>query len=358
MRDKVYKKRRSVPYFVSRISYIESEDGVALLLILWVLFLLTIISAEFAFSMRTDFAITINFREEIEAYYLAQAGVNQAIAEILQEKIEYDQRKKIDKEGDSEIEDFPSISDLTKKLGKGSFEYNKIDEETKININALRKNTTNDRKILMCLLEEAAGVADEFMQETIVDSIMDWMDHDDLFKPAGAEEDYYQGLSPPYHCKNGPFDTVEELLLVQGVTREILFGTVASEYGSGNSFAGIGSYLTVWTTGRFNREIAEEMALRCKLGEEGAEREMERRREKEDNPSDIQEKEKAPSRHWTIEAVGHPVSGGSKRTIKAVVRVVVWKKVSTIRVLFWDDNYINRFVSLPKFDEGAEIEYE
>ena len=40
-----------------------------------------------------------------------------------------------------------------------------------------------------------------------------------------AKSDYYQGLTPAYNCKDAPFDTVEELLLVKGITPSMLYGT-------------------------------------------------------------------------------------------------------------------------------------
>jgi general secretion pathway protein K len=67
------------------------------------------------------------------------------------------------------------------------------------------------------------GQAEE--ADTIVDSIMDWKDVDNLHRLHGAESDYYMSLPNPYKAKDAPFDTVEELLLVKGVTSEILYGS-------------------------------------------------------------------------------------------------------------------------------------
>ena len=238
-----------------------NEKGVALLLILWVLFLLSVISAEFAFSMRTDFAVTLNFKEEMEAYYLAQAGVNKEIAKILHEQMVYNEKKKMETATEEELEEaFPPFE--SPEL-EGIINSRSEDERAKININSV----PND--VLRCLLEKAAGITDESTQNTIIDSIDDWKDNDDLFRPAGAEDDYYQDLSPPYHCKNGPFDTVEELLLIQGITREILFGGKTSAE-SEKSYPGIGKYLTVWNDKKFNKDEAPSITLLCKLGEEAA----------------------------------------------------------------------------------------
>jgi general secretion pathway protein K len=64
----------------------------------------------------------------------------------------------------------------------------------------------------------------DLLVNTIVDSILDWKDPDDFHRLQGAENDYYQSLPHPYKAKNGNFDTVEELILVKGVTPEILYG--------------------------------------------------------------------------------------------------------------------------------------
>lgn len=65
----------------------------------------------------------------------------------------------------------------------------------------------------------------------IADSILDWLDEDDEPRPYGAELEYYSVLPTPYAPKNGPIDSVEELLLVRGVTPELLFGVDANRNG-------------------------------------------------------------------------------------------------------------------------------
>ena len=47
------------------------------------------------------------------------------------------------------------------------------------------------------------------------DAIIDWRDSDDLHRLHGAEDEYYMKLPEPYHAKNGPFDSVDELLQAQ-----------------------------------------------------------------------------------------------------------------------------------------------
>lgn len=62
------------------------------------------------------------------------------------------------------------------------------------------------------------------MTEDIADAILDWLDADDELRPFGAESADYQTLNTPYSAANGPLQSVEELLLVRGVTPQLLFG--------------------------------------------------------------------------------------------------------------------------------------
>jgi general secretion pathway protein K len=74
----------------------------------------------------------------------------------------------------------------------------------------------------------------------IIDSLKDWLDSGDddaITGLSGAESDYYESLDPPYSCKNGPFDSLGEIALVQGVTPELFSGA--------GGVAGLSSLLTV-----------------------------------------------------------------------------------------------------------------
>jgi hypothetical protein len=69
------------------------------------------------------------------------------------------------------------------------------------------------------------------MTEEIADSILDWIDEDDEPRPYGAEIDYYSALPTPYEPANGPLHSVEELLLVSGMTPQLLFGADGNRNG-------------------------------------------------------------------------------------------------------------------------------
>jgi len=55
------------------------------------------------------------------------------------------------------------------------------------------------------------------------------LDADDTARAEGAEQEYYDGLPRPYTVRNGPLDTIEELLLVRGFTPARFYGEDANQ---------------------------------------------------------------------------------------------------------------------------------
>lgn len=100
------------------------------------------------------------------------------------------------------------------------------DESTRLNLNTL-----------LAVDKIVPGAARTFlmalpnMTEDIADAILDWLDPDTEPREYGCEIEYYSGLDPPYGPKNGPLETVEELLLVRDVTPELLFGADVNRNG-------------------------------------------------------------------------------------------------------------------------------
>lgn len=66
------------------------------------------------------------------------------------------------------------------------------------------------------------------MTDAVADAILDWIDPDDVPRASGAEVETYRTLGVPYAPRNGVPQCLEELLLVHGVTREMLFGPDAN----------------------------------------------------------------------------------------------------------------------------------
>jgi type II secretory pathway component PulK len=62
------------------------------------------------------------------------------------------------------------------------------------------------------------------MTYELADAILDFIDSDDTPRTNGCESEYYTALSPSYPAKNSPLESLDELLLVRGVTPEYLYG--------------------------------------------------------------------------------------------------------------------------------------
>ena len=105
-------------------------------------------------------------------------------------------------------------------LGLGYYRVRLVDESGKIDLNLAPEVIL--RNLLSGL--DLPGEDKDLLVNTIVDSILDWKDPDDFHRLQGAESDYYQSLPQPYKAKNGNFEAVEELILIKGVTPEILYG--------------------------------------------------------------------------------------------------------------------------------------
>jgi type II secretory pathway component PulK len=105
------------------------------------------------------------------------------------------------------------VADGSFSLGNGS---GLVDEERKINLN------TADAPALSLILQNGAGL-DKDKAEELAYCIIDWRDSDSNMEHAeyGAEDDYYHSLSLPYATKNSNFESLDELLLVKGVNRDI-----------------------------------------------------------------------------------------------------------------------------------------
>lgn len=195
--------------------YIKTENGLILIIVLWVLTILMVIIMSFSMMTRTETYATLSYREGLEKKFLAEAGIERAIIEIFYRNM-FRGRDML--EEDRQVwraDGSPYII----PMANGQIVIKMMDESGKIDIN----NLNDVSGIILKNLLINSGVSDEDAS-IIVDSILDWKDADDLRRLNGAENDYYMSLSKPYKAKDAKFDTLEELLLVKGMRQDILFG--------------------------------------------------------------------------------------------------------------------------------------
>ena len=175
------------------------QGGIALLLVLWMLVLLTIIAISLTVTQRTETTLTGNqiasarFRAQAEAA-IHYAGLNLLATATLDE--------------DDEGLWVPDGSVHTWSFAGAELEIRLYDEASLIDLN------TADRDLLAALL--AAVGFEEGERDALVDALLDWRDPDDLHLINGAEDPDYADAGRPYGAKDGSFDSLEELRQVLG----------------------------------------------------------------------------------------------------------------------------------------------
>ncbi|MBC8413024.1 MAG: general secretion pathway protein GspK [Nitrospira sp.] len=306
------------------------QGGVALILVIWMMVILTALVTEFTYSMRTEVNIVRNFKEEEEAYQLALGGIEQAKMELL--SVQNENEVYVNGEGVLIVGVDNTEPQRTTELNKGRFTYTIMDEEGKLNLNSI--TDTQLSKVL-----EDSGVPSEEL-DVIVDSVMDWRDTNDLHRLNGAEEDYYRSLDLPYSSSDGLFQAVEELLMVKGMTNDILLGVKSESIDetevedAEETLRGIIDILTVFGTRGINVNTASREVLEAVLGPADADNILMQR---ETGPVTAAVRGgKLTSAYFSIISIGENQDGSIKRTVKTIVN----KKGGKLKHVYWNDNVI------------------
>lgn len=180
------------------------EGGIALIIVLWVIVLLTVIAGSFSYSMRTEALLARNQVSLVQARAAADGAIYRAIYEAARPPL---------------ISSAEPTAQPWKKDGRVySWQQNgtalavsMLDESGKIDI-----NTASD-PLLKNFLKVVGELEDE-QAEALLEAILDWRDTDDLRRPNGAEAAEYRAAGRKYTPANAPFDTVGDLQRVLGMT--------------------------------------------------------------------------------------------------------------------------------------------
>jgi len=324
----------------------RDSKGVILIALLWILTALSVIALSFSREGFVEVAVARNTRDLADAYYIARGGLMAAVYQILQRQLTPGPQQ-------LELKDTPDPIDLgtvTGKFGDGEYLVDVQDESGKININFVGEDQ------LRALLE-AIGIS-KHDADIIADSILDWKDVDLDHRLNGAEDDYYQALNPPYKAKNGRLDTVEELLLVRGVTPDYFYGhSEKTPDGSIIFKYGLSRYLTVYSsTPRISINYAPVQVLMSIPGitPQLAQMIYERRKVKPfANPSEIVQQLPATlgamagpflsterTGIFTLTATAHRENSKVQRAIRAVVSLDM-REVNQYKIIYWNENVPN-----------------
>ncbi len=243
----------------------KGERGVALLMVLGTLAILTVMLTEFQDSTSAELGSSVAARDQVKAEYAARSAVSLTRLLIAAEPTVrgplslLTQGAQIpvweytdvilgafnDAEGGAVFEGLSGMNLAEGRnlgMADAGFELVVIDEDSKINLNlAARADAFSQKRLAEQLLGLIGGIQyNEFFEESedekgnhldrvsTCSALIDWVDPDTEFNgcnpsdtTAGSsapEDSYYQLLKKPYQRKNAAFDSLEEVRLVRGVT--------------------------------------------------------------------------------------------------------------------------------------------
>jgi len=187
----------------------DRQRGIALMLVMWVLTLLTIMALGMTATQRTETALTENAVATARFRALADAAIAYAALSFMS------------RPSSTETEDQQDSSSVW--LPNGAPKSWNFDGQMlilRVSNESSRINLNNAQPDLLRSLMEVVGVPEE-EATSIADAIADWRDLDGLAQLNGAEDDDYENAGLPLGAKDAPFDSVEELRQVMGMTEAI-----------------------------------------------------------------------------------------------------------------------------------------
>jgi general secretion pathway protein K len=281
------------------------ETGVALIMVLGAIAIMIVMLAEFQDDAGSEFAAATAARDSVQAEYMARSALNlsrllvaaeptmrQAIAPLFalaQRTVpqipvwEYADRILGVFNAKEAAQDFMGLSGLDPSQGKnlgmhgGSFEVAMVDEDAKINVNMGASNEIAHIRLARQLMgrmappqynplfERPDSTGNYSDRLSICSALIDWADSDeqqyscDLTAAPSSnavEDGWYQLLPKPYRRKNAPYDSLEELHMVRGVTDDYWATFVDPDPTNPRK-----RELTVWGQGTINVNTANPLTL-------------------------------------------------------------------------------------------------
>ncbi|MCK5825644.1 MAG: type II secretion system minor pseudopilin GspK [Desulfuromusa sp.] len=184
---------------------LRNQNGMALLLVLVIVALLSALVIEFSFSTLVDLRATETFRDRTKAYYLARGGI-EAARTILQE----------DKNNFDHPSEFWGHPLLNIPAGDGDVSITITDLTGRLNINYVadvRGNPLSGYHRFVALCEEVL-LLDQAQSQELADSLVYWFNKDKT--KTTPDDAYYASLHPPYRRRGAKLTTLDELKLVKG----------------------------------------------------------------------------------------------------------------------------------------------
>lgn len=314
---------------------IRNEKGIALILVLLTVSVIVVLTLQLNVSSRAQVHEAANLSDGIRVLYIAKSGVFAGMGLLSEDR------------GDADtLNEAWARTEGLREQSKDYFDGGHLeliieDESGKININRLvQGNEFNPgvKGALSRLLSQPAFKLQGQEVEDILNAIKDWIDPDSVVTANGAENAYYQGLGKSTTVRNGPMESIDELLLVRGISAELYRGTPERP--------GLARFLTVYGEGSVNINTAPKEVLRAlapSITEDAANRMDDYRKNPANSLTDPSWYRRVAglnntaidavtlvtrSEHFQLASTGH--LGTMKRTIRGIVKRGSDRKLSLV----------------------------
>lgn len=220
------------------------RSGFILIVVVIVIVLLSLAAYNYSGTMQVEYEATVMSGRDVAARMAAESGIEFAAARILD--LDYDDTIDIhhdpttfrgqiimDSEADRGRLKFSIVVPDETNVTSGNIRFGLASENAKFNLNKLLEIDENDigedgESTGLCyfVMSSIPNMTDD-----VVDAILDWIDSDDDRRPGGAETADYMSRTIPYEARNGPMESIDELLQIQGVTPALFYGEDANRNG-------------------------------------------------------------------------------------------------------------------------------
>lgn len=205
-----------------------NRNGVVLIAVLWICTLVMWFTLQIGTETRLLGEEQVQLFRRTQALHLAIGGCYEALARMGQPP-----STGLDREAEMSWQ--PDGTFHLLRYETGEILVSIQSESQKINI-----NETNPEQMKLVLLR--AGIPENSVEE-LADVIGDFIDPDDIPRLHGAEKEAYQRLGLPYGPFNGPLLSIDQLLIVPGITPAAFYGFLRTDGEFGDEETTIASSL-------------------------------------------------------------------------------------------------------------------
>jgi type II secretory pathway component PulK len=187
----------------------NAQRGSVLISILWIILVLSLVSFSLAATVRVEVE-SVNHAFDSERAFLMAKGAADVVFSSFSNKLPV-----------------PSSPHITREDGEYFFLFDGGEARVRFESDSGKIDLNQASDIQMAYMFDSLGV-DRETRNRLVDSILDWLDSDDIPHLYGAEVADYPAVSPGQQSRprNNKFQAVDEILLVRNMTPQIFLGTV------------------------------------------------------------------------------------------------------------------------------------